>query len=66
MSTTPKNQHFRDVHVISSRNPTRIFRCEADSEIWEIDALRTIADKLPAPEPGEHRQIKTFFGEAKQ
>lgn len=64
MSTTPKNQHFRDVHVVSSRNPTRIFRCEADSEICPIDALRVVADSLPPIEPGEHRQIKTFLGEA--
>ena len=58
--STPK--HYRDVHVISSRHPVRIFRCEADCEVDAIDALRTIADKLPAPEPGESRQIKTFLG----
>jgi hypothetical protein len=60
-SSTSKNQHFRDVHVVSSRHPTRIFRCEADSEVCAIAALRTVADSLLAPEPGEHREIKTFL-----
>lgn len=61
-NSTSKNQHFRDVHVVSSRHPTRIFRCEADSEVCAIDARRAVADKLPAPEPGESREIKTFIG----
>ena len=59
---TSKNQHYKDVHVISSRHPTQVITLYSDSEICEIDALRAVADKLPAPEPGESRQIKTFFG----
>ena len=58
--STPK--HYRDVHVISSRHPTRIVTVYSDCEICEIDALRAVDDKLPTPEPGESRQIKTFLG----
>ena len=57
-----KDQHQRDVHIISSRHPTRIVTVYSDCEIDEIDALRAVDDELPAPEPGESRQIKTFFG----
>ena len=57
-----KDQHQKDVHIISSRHPTRIVKVYSDYEIDEIDALRAVDDKLPAPEPGESREIKTFFG----
>ena len=59
----PKNQYRKDVHVISSRHPTQIVTVYSDSEICEIDALRAVDNELPAPELGESRQIKTFFGQ---
>ena len=57
-----KDQYQKDVHIISSRHPTRIITVYSDCEIDEIDALRAVDDKLPTPEPGESREIKTFFG----
>ena len=57
-----KDQYQKKVHIISSRHPTRIVTVYSDSKIDAIDALRAVDDELPAPEPGESRQIKTFLG----
>ena len=57
-----KGQHQKEVHIISSRHPTQIVTVYSDREIDMIDALRAVDDELPAPEPGESREIKTFFG----
>lgn len=56
------NQHYRDVHIISSRNETKVIRCYSDEPVDAIDALRAVDAKLPPSETGEVRQLKTFIG----
>ncbi|MEG4577565.1 hypothetical protein QUA56_33605 [Microcoleus sp. N3A4] len=56
------NQHYRDVHVISSRKPTEVVRCYSDEPICPINALKAVEATLPPSEPGEVKQLKTFFG----
>lgn len=56
------NQHYRDVHIISSRKPTEVVRCYSDEPIDAIDALKAVDAKLPSSETGEVRQLKTFIG----
>jgi hypothetical protein len=61
-NSTPTNQHFRDVHVISSRKPTEVIRVYSDAEIDAYDALNAAERNLPAPQLGECRYLKVYCG----
>lgn len=58
----PQNTHYREVYVISSRHSTKTFKVYGDTEVCPIAALKAIERQLPAPEPGETIQIKTYLG----
>jgi hypothetical protein len=60
---TFKTQQRRDVHIISSRKPTRVITLYSDGEICAIDALKYVENNcVSLPEPGEVVQLKTFLG----
>ena len=62
-SSIPTNQHYRDVHVISSRKPTQIITLTSDAPICPIQALRYVDDNcVGSGEPGEVIEVKTFLG----
>jgi hypothetical protein len=52
----------REVKVTSSRHGIRTITVRSDSPIDAIDAIRIVADSLPAAEPGETREIKAYLG----
>ncbi|TAE54382.1 MAG: hypothetical protein EAZ88_09375 [Oscillatoriales cyanobacterium] len=56
------NGYSREVEVRSSRHGKKTVVLWADEPIGGIDALRTVANQLPALEPGESREIKTYLG----
>jgi negative regulator of sigma E activity len=59
-STT--NNCSREVKVTSSRHGEKTITVYGDLPVDAINAIRIVADSLPAAEPGETREIKAYLG----